>query len=74
MSLVIVTEAWTKDTTPSRVAALLTALNRTQQQLANVLGVSFVTVNRWVNRRTLPDKRSRAMLEKLERTYIKTDG
>jgi DNA-binding transcriptional regulator YiaG len=73
MSLIIVTKAWDRETTPPRVKALLTTLNRTQQQLANVLGVSFVTVNRWMNKATIPDKRSRAMLEKLERTYLATD-
>jgi transcriptional regulator with XRE-family HTH domain len=64
---------WDRETAPPRVKAVLKALNRTQQQLADVMGVSFVTVNRWCNGKTLPDRRSQVMLEKLERAYPADD-
>jgi transcriptional regulator with XRE-family HTH domain len=67
-------KTWDTETTPPRVKAVLTALNRTQAQLADVLGVSLVTVNRWANGRTVPDRRSRTMLEKLERVYVQKEA
>jgi transcriptional regulator with XRE-family HTH domain len=36
----------------------------TQQALAEQLGVSFVTVNRWLNNRTTPSKIQRYHIEK----------
>lgn len=66
----LVIDVWDKTTTPTRVATILNALNRTQAQLADVLGVTFVTVNRWVNGHSVPDARSRKMLERLEDVYI----
>jgi DNA-binding transcriptional regulator YiaG len=71
--MTVITQSWTIDTTPVRVNVILRTLNRTQVQLSNLLGITPATVNRWMNSRTIPDKRSRAMLEKLERTYIDTD-
>lgn len=64
--------AWTHTTTPMRVKAVLSALKRTQAQLANVLGITTVTVNRWCNGKTIPDRRSQVMLEKLERAYVES--
>lgn len=71
----LVLEPWNTTTTPPRVKAVLTALGRTQVQLADVLGVSFVTVSRWCSAKTVPDKRNQVMLEKLENAYVKpTEG
>lgn len=70
----LVLKPWDTATSPPRVKAILAALNRTQAQLADVLGVSFVTVNRWCNGKTIPDRRSRTLLEKLEATYVKADS
>jgi transcriptional regulator with XRE-family HTH domain len=68
-------EPWDTTSTPPRVKAILEALKRTQAQLADVLGVSFVTVNRWCNAKTVPDRRSQLMLEKLEEAYVrKSEG
>ena len=47
-------------------------MKRTQAQLANVLGITTVTVNRWCNGKTIPDRRSQVMLEKLERAYVES--
>jgi len=69
----LVLTPWTTDNAPARVKAILAALHRTQAQLADVLGVSFATVNRWCNGKTVPDSRSRVMLEKLEATYVKKE-
>jgi transcriptional regulator with XRE-family HTH domain len=69
----LVLQPWDLTTTPVRVGALLKALNRTQAQLGDVLGLTPVSINRWCNGRSVPDKRSRIMLEKLEATYVK-DG
>ena len=68
MSLVLT--PWTVPTTAERVRAVLKALGRTQAQLANVLGVSIVTVNRWCCGRSIPDRRSQVALEKLEDAYV----
>ena len=67
-------ETWDRASSPPRVKAVLIALNRTQAQLSDVLGVSFVTVNRWVNGKSMPDSRSRKMLEKLEDAYVQEDS
>ena len=37
----------------------------TQQQLADMLGVAFVTVNRWLNGHTLPNKIQEYHIRKL---------
>ncbi len=66
----LVLAPWDLDNSRTRVRGLLDTLHRTQEQLASVLNVSPVTVNRWANGRTVPDRRSRAMLEKLEKTYV----
>lgn len=67
------TTPWGKEEVPDRVKAVMSALKRTQAQLAKVLGVSPITVNRWVNGHTVPDPRSQRMLSKLEETYVTTE-
>jgi len=42
----------------------------TQQVLAGQLGVSFVTVNRWLNNKTRPSKIQQYQIEK----YLKNKG
>lgn len=37
----------------------------TQEQLANILGVAFVTVNRWFNGHTMPSKIQKYHIAKL---------
>ncbi len=48
-----------------RVMALRTALNMTQEELANSIGVSFTTVSRWETGRTKPRGLSVAALDRL---------
>lgn len=50
-----------------------TKLKLTQTQLAEILGVSFVTVNRWENGHTKPSKLAKARLKELQENGIK-DG
>ncbi len=50
--------------TPERIRALRKSLGLTQQQLAELLGISFVTLNRWENGQARP---SAMGLEKLRR-------
>lgn len=40
-------------------------LNMTQQELAEILKVSFATVNRWENGKSIPSKRYIYLLEEL---------
>ena len=39
-----------------QVKAVRAALNLSQEELAHALGVSFATVNRWENGKTMPSK------------------
>ena len=64
-------EEWTTETTPKRLREILGAIRKTQVQLARVIGVTDVTVSRWVNGRNTPDPRSRKFLERIEERYVK---
>jgi DNA-binding transcriptional regulator YiaG len=44
---------------PGRVKDVRRQLGLSQEELAHALGVSFATVNRWENGRTLPSKLAR---------------
>jgi transcriptional regulator with XRE-family HTH domain len=44
----------------------------TQKEVANKLGVSFATVNRWLNGHTQPSKLQRYQLE--QQIYTKSKG
>ncbi|HVQ94685.1 MAG TPA: LuxR C-terminal-related transcriptional regulator [Mycobacteriales bacterium] len=50
-----------------QLRALRTRLRLSQEQLAQRLGVSFATVNRWEGGRAVPSARSKARLEQLGR-------
>lgn len=52
---------------PEEIRELRRALELTQQQLAQRLGVSFVTLNRWENGQTKPSAMALAKLSELER-------
>jgi SNF2 family DNA or RNA helicase len=57
--------------TPERIRGVRKSLNLTQQQFAELLGVSFVTLNRWENGQTRP---SAMGLEKLQRAAAERLG
>ena len=44
------------DNFSDQVKAVRAALNLSQEDLAQAIGVSFATVNRWENGKTLPSK------------------
>jgi len=45
-----------KDNFSDQVKAVRAALSLSQEDLAHAIGVSFATVNRWENGKTLPSK------------------
>src|SRR5215469_13920295 len=53
-------------TNPERIRHLRKSLDLTQQQLAELLGVSFVTLNRWENGQSKPSAMGLAKLQELE--------
>ena len=55
------------DDYPERIKGLRAVLGLTQQALANLLGVSFATVNRWENHQAIPSQLSWNQLRKLEK-------
>jgi predicted ATPase/DNA-binding NarL/FixJ family response regulator len=55
-----------------QLRVLRTRLRLSQEQLAQRLGVSFATVNRWEGGRAVPSARSRARLEQLGRQVAAT--
>jgi putative transcriptional regulator len=48
---------------PDLVKDVRRQLGLSQEDLARVLGVSFATVNRWENGKTIPSKLARAQFE-----------
>ena len=48
---------------PEQVKAVRKQLNISQKGLAHALGVSFATVNRWENSRTVPSKLAQRQFE-----------
>lgn len=40
-------------------------LNLSQQELADILKVSFTTLNRWENNKTVPSKKHLALIESI---------
>ncbi len=48
---------------PEQVKAVRKQLNLSQEELAHALGVSFATVNRWENSRTVPSKLAQRQFE-----------
>ena len=51
----------------NRIRELRHNLNMTQENFAHEIGVTFATVNRWENGRTLPNKVAQKVLKQLER-------
>jgi predicted ATPase/DNA-binding CsgD family transcriptional regulator/DNA-binding XRE family transcriptional regulator len=58
----------------ARLRDLRERLRLSQEQLAQRLGVSFATVNRWEGGRSIPSPRSRARLEQLARQAADADA
>ena len=54
-----------------KLKLILTASKSSQEELARLLGVSFVTLNSWINERSLPHKKR---LEKINDLYLKYTG
>ena len=54
-----------KDNLPSRIKSIRQQLGLSQEELAQKLGVSFTTVNRWENGQTKPSKLARRQIETL---------
>ncbi len=50
---------------PKKIKAIRQHLKLSQEELANKLGVSFTSVNRWENGQTKPSKLARKQLEAL---------
>lgn len=51
--------------TPQKLTTILKASGWSQEQLAHSLGVSFATLNSWVNRRSTPRAKALVRIEKL---------
>ena len=51
--------------TPSTIRAIRAKLSMTQEQLAERLGVSFATVNRWEGGTTTPQKAAQGAIDAL---------
>ena len=50
---------------PEQVKNVRRQLGLSQEELAHAIGVSFATVNRWENRKTLPSKLARRQFEQI---------
>ena len=60
-----------KDTFPEIVKEIRSQLGISQQELANELGISFATVNRWENSQTKPSKLAKNQLKAYCRKMMK---
>ena len=54
---------------PKMIIDLRVKMNVSQEKLADILGVSFQSVNRWENSKSIPTKLTRAKLAKLLTEY-----
>ncbi len=54
-----------------RIRRLRQELNMTQESFAHEIGVTFATVNRWENGRTIPNKVAQKVLRLLEKKLRK---
>ena len=50
---------------PEQLKEVRRKLGLSQEELAHALGVSFATVNRWENNKTVPSKLARRQFEQL---------
>jgi hypothetical protein len=57
-----------------RIEKLLTALQINQQDLAWLLGISYVTVSRWVTGEVAPSKLTEMVVKTLERVVANGNG
>ena len=60
-----------KMTIQEKLKIIIKIAKLTQQQLANDFGVSFPTINSWINGKSAPRKKQ---LEKIDRLYLQTTG
>ena len=49
----------------NKILIIRAKLNLSQEQLAKQLNVSFSTINRWENKKNIPNKRYRYLLDSL---------
>ena len=49
----------------NKILIIRAKLNLSQEQLAKQLNVSFSTINRWENKKNIPNKRFRYLLDSL---------
>jgi len=61
----------TKENHSKQIRAIRKATGLTQEQFAAKLGVTFPTVNRWENRKTIPSPLALQKLEKLRKDLIR---
>lgn len=60
-------------TNSERLYILLKVTNWSQEQLAQKLGVSFVTLNSWINQRSIPRKKAVSRIEQLYLEIVGTE-
>jgi putative transcriptional regulator len=56
---------------PEHIKSLRKSLGLTQEQLADRLGVSFTSINRWENSQTKPSKLAKRQIEMLYNEQVK---
>lgn len=61
----------TNDDLPRKIKAIRQRLGLSQEELAQKLGVSFTSVNRWENGQTKPSKLARRQIDILCKKYEK---
>ena len=61
----------TKENRSQQIRAIRKATGLTQEQFAAKLGVTFPTVNRWENQKTIPSPLALQKLEKLRKNLIR---
>jgi len=61
----------TKENRSQQIRAIRKATGLTQEQFAAKLGVTFPTVNRWENQKTIPSPLALQKLEKLRKELIR---
>ena len=59
------------DFNSDKIKRLRKELNMTQENFAHEIGVTFATVNRWENGRTVPNKVAQKILKMMEKKFRK---
>jgi len=62
-----------KENCSKQIRAIRKATGLTQEQFAAKLGVTFPTVNRWENQKTIPSPLALQKLDKLHKKLIRKD-